>query len=401
MIATIVSLIVAFFFYANAATHEVALPITPLGIVILIVGIVMLFLPAVLFSYAWAPLQRAENYLTLHVVEMYSKDRHLSLSKIILMIFPWLSFLVVLDLLVINSVNPNILFAVWIVALGVSIDALYNYIKRTFKYLDPIRVVDLFTKEALKSVQDEKQLEFCEWIDALSEVAIRGTQKNMSALTIKICNNIEKAARLYLQTAKSFTHHETNEMKKIGVSDEVSFTLLYIMQRLEMINAQAIRHHLEPVCSALITVTGKIILSAAKLDLSLVPYPAPFLGRFSVAAQRQGFTEVGPKAIITLLEVSKSIVNEMDLTYLELQDPFQSIINQMYIISREIFKHDKNIPIAILQRPFLDLKELFSSEKMANHVDTPVILQRVDNVLAEFSALESVMRTLPPVMDKE
>lgn len=47
--------------------------------------------------------------------------------------------------------------------------------------------------------------------------------------------------------------------------------------------------------------------------------------------------EIGVKASLTLLEVSKSIIEEVDYTYADLKDPFFSIINGLEEIARDTF----------------------------------------------------------------
>ena len=53
--------------------------------------------------------------------------------------------------------------------------------------------------------------------------------------------------------------------------------------------------------------------------------------------------------------------------------------------------------IRILSQPFYELRELFQSGKLANHQDTASIISNIDIVLNEFTTLETVMSTMPPV----
>ena len=57
-------------------------------------------------------------------------------------------------------------------------------------------------------------------------------------------------------------------------------------------------------------------------------------------------------ATCVLLEVARTIINEIDLTYYEIEDPFLSIINGLEVLSKEAFKRDKTININLLIQPF-------------------------------------------------
>ena len=92
-------------------------------------------------------------------------------------------------------------------------------------------------------------------------------------------------------------------------------------------------------------------------------------------------------------------MNDIDIKYLEIRDPYLSIINGLEVLAKGTFKRDKTTNIAILMQPFKDLKVLFQSEKAKEHQDTPVIMQNIDRVLGEFEALQMVMNTIPPIPD--
>lgn len=102
-------------------------------------------------------------------------------------------------------------------------------------------------------------------------------------------------------------------------------------------------------------------------------------------------------ASCVLSEVANQLLTEIDVTYLELQDPFLSIINGLEIIAKGEFQRNKSINIAILEQPFKELKTLFEQGKVKDHPDTPVIMQNINRVLGEFDALRLVMATRPPI----
>jgi hypothetical protein len=191
------------------------------------------------------------------------------------------------------------------------------------------------------------------------------------------------------------------KIEKISGRDEASYTIFYLLQRLELINDRALEYRLETVCRQMIMTLGKIIVSCAKFDLSTVSFPTHFLAKFGLKALQHHFGEVGVLTTSTLLEIAKTILRDVDVTYSELQEPFQSIINGLDAIAKATFKKEKNTSIQVLTQPFEDLKSLFQLDKMVNHPDTPVIRHEIDRVLEEFTVLGQVMRAIPPIPNLE
>jgi len=54
----------------------------------------------------------------------------------------------------------------------------------------------------------------------------------------------------------------------------------------------------------------------------MASYPLHYLGKFAKRAQKEGIQEVGNRATLTLLEVSKVIIEEINIEYVEIKDPF-------------------------------------------------------------------------------
>lgn len=129
----------------------------------------------------------------------------------------------------------------------------------------------------------------------------------------------------------------------------------------------------------------------------MVPFPTHFLTKFGLKALQHHFSEVTVLTTSTLQEIARTILTEIDITYSELQEPFQAIINGLDAIAKATFKKDKSTSIKVLVQPFVDLKALFQTEKMSKHPDTPVILSEIERVIEEFTVLEQVMRSIPPI----
>jgi hypothetical protein len=396
MLGTLVSLVIALAVYFSGIGGETITDNTFLNAVLIGIPLIMLFFSSLGWIYSWQPIQQAEQHLTSRVSELFRKDVSLRFTRGFFVLFLLLSVLLVIDLWYLHLFSPNLLLLIWFVLVGMSIDVLNYQYRRISGYLDPFKMVTLFTHHAQISIQNDNDLELCEGIDALAEVGVRAVERTSISLANTVCNGLQRIGRIFLESSKSIGHSET-DVKMPGGADEVSYTLIFLLQRLEMINNKAAEQRLETVCSNIATTVGKIVLAAAKCDISLIGYPIRCLGKFAVFAESNGLLDVGTRATLTLLAVARGVINENDVTYAELQDPFCSLVAQMKEIAKEMFRNDKSISIKLLTQPFRDLRELFTSEKMSNHPDTPVILRHIDAALAEFEALESVMKALPPI----
>jgi hypothetical protein len=396
MIGTIISILIALIFYFNQQGMTIADGTTP-AIIFSVVAGLFLLIETLILTLTWAPMQIAEQYTTPRLFDLFKKDNYLFLSHLWLIFFPLITFIFVIYITAFNVFSKSLL-PLWIVMLGISLDAIYFSIKRVYNYLNPFHVTTLFTKEATRSIQNDQELDLCHWVDGLAEMAIRAVQRTSIALTHEVINALQGILRIFFASSKSISHPEQDsQTKALGVTDKVSYVLFFVLQRLEMINDKIVGQKLEPSASYLIMALGKIVISAGKCDITLINHPLHYLGRFAIKAQRQGLAEVGPKATCTILEVAKTLLSEIDITYLDLKEPFFTLTAQLEEISKEMFRQDKTISFSLLKQPFLVLKELFKSEKVVNHQDTPAIVENIDRILGDFAALEAVMRTIPPI----
>lgn len=398
MVGTILSVVLAVAIYFLAPIKEHAPALTILGPFLLATPLLFLFLQIVTSALAFSPLQKAEQNLTPRILELFKVDRPLLLINAGLVLFTIFSLFLGLDAVYLDIVPKNILLLVWIVTLGVGIDLLHNHVSRIMSYLNPFSVIKLFTNAGYASIAQDRELDLCDSLESLSEVGLKSLNRSSTSLCNNAIDEMREIVRIFLDSSKSIAHEsQDKQSKEMGITDKISYTLFFFFGRIELLFQKALAQNLETVCSNIIGTLGKVTLYAAKVDLSLVSYPVHFLGKFSIKAQQHNMADIGLKGTCTLLEVSKTIVNDIDLTYLELQEPFFSIITQLDEIAKETFRKDKNSSLKVLTQPFRDLKELFSSPKMQNHQDTPVIISDIDRVLAEWDALELVLRTLPPI----
>lgn len=398
MIGTLFSILVAAFVIFYPYLGDATLYATILSIAMIATGVIFLLIVPIGLVFSWLPLQKAEQNATPRILEMYRKDLHVRLTLTWLALFPLASFLIAINILYIQAVETKILFAIWIILLGIAIDAFRHLYKRVLGYLNPFAVVEMFTKEAKQAIQNEQEQGLCQWIDALSEVSIKAMQRHSSSLSNASINEQQQIARLFLQSSKSISHHaQDKQTKELGISDKVSYVMFFLYQRLELEFDKALKNGIEPTCSQIIVSLGKIAIDSAKYDISMASPPLRFLGKFAVAAQEKDMNETVIKASCTLFGVAQAILNDIDITYLEIKDPFFSIVNAMEELAKGAFRKDKSMNISLLMQPFQELKTMFSTDNVKNHLDAPAIIQNIDRVLGEFEALQVVMNTLPTI----
>lgn len=368
------------------------------GPIIAGMGALMLFLTGLTLSLNYIPLQSAEQNITPRVLELYQKDKFILLAPMGILGFTFLSMFLAFNQEYFNFIKPFQSILIWTVGFGISLDLFGLIWRRTLYFINPFKTVSLFVHRAKKSIQDNKEVELCDTIDAISEIGIKSAINNNTALCIEALSELRHTMRVFLESFKTIGHEvQDPDLKKIGVRDTVSFVIFYALQRFEMIFDLALEKKIEPICSTIITALGKITVFAAKYDITMTNYPLHFLNKLALKALGKNLSEVGVKSSLVILDTAKTIVNEMDVAYMELQPPFLSMINTLDAIAKETFKQDKKINIKILLQPFYDLKELMQSDKIATQQDTPVILSEIVRVIGEFETLETVLKTIPPL----
>lgn len=341
---------------------------------------------------AYAPLQKAEKNLTPGILRLLKEDHLIVWVQRILIALPIFFLFLVL--------YPHVLpipISLWgFIALGLTFDLLYALNQRIFSFLNPYSLTKMFTKAAKKSILLNREINLCDSIESLSEVGLKSLEDSGSSLCNHSLDEMREIMDLFLLGAKSAALEGPDKQAQAsGITDKVSYTLFFFLERLELIFQKALTMGLTQVCSTIITILGKLIFYATRCDFSLMSYPVHFLGKFSKKAEEKHFSEVSLKGSCALLEVSRKIINELPLEYMDLKDPFFAVIHQLDEIAKETFKQDKTSNIAVLIVSLKDLRATFSSPKVINHSDTSAIVGEIDRVLAEWETLESVLRTIP------
>lgn len=391
MIISIISLILALALAAYSQVYMLQIELMPLAALMAFVGTAFCIMQPLLQILILTPLQKTEQNLLPYAIENYHNDKPLNLVGLLLYLFAFISYVFAIALIALNLSNPIWLFAGWIFALGVAVDLLRDQISRMISLINPFRGVEKLQEKAKKAIQNNEQVTLLEAIDGLSEVSIHSIEKGKLSLGMVALDSFPAIMQAFFSSAKSIGHGLASNGK-----DRIGYTVFYLLQRLNLIFELSLRHGFEMICQHIITVLGKLINYAGHCDLSLVTYPAHVLGTFVQKAQLANMNAVAMTANSTLVEVSRNIVSEVDLTYSELIEPFQAIIMTLDNIAKQRFKKDKSINIRSLQQPLLQMKEIFKTGKIATHRDTPTITRDIDQVIAEFAALEQVMLNAPP-----
>lgn len=390
MLATLLAIIVAviLFVYGSADQLEgmhLILSVTLMGVATLFVLAISMIMTSI-----WAPLQRVGQKISGHIVEIVCNDRWLSLCRAWILLFALVTFFLSIGILYFPKGVIYGALLVWLVLLGLACDALHRVLWHTMEYWDPFRVAAILAKKAIRSVAEDKISEMYHWVDGVAEVGLQAIPRYQISLCNYACSELEHVTKVYLQAVKSISH-------PIEDVNKVNYTVYFILQRFEMLNDKASKEKLELICSQIVKVIGKIAIESAKFDMSLPPYPLRFMGNLANEAQKKGLKNIGTTAASMLTEVAKAILTEIDVTSLELQDTFTTLIAQLSAVTNEMYRQNKEINLDLLTRPFKDIKLLFQSEKMALHPDTAAIVQRIDFALVEYDMLAAALRAVPPI----
>lgn len=398
MITTLFALLCAVFLFFSSAIQVNTTYLPYLGVIMTLFSMAMALTTPLLFTGAMGPLQRSSQQLTPRLMELFKSDSALGWARAWLFIFPFATILIVFDLFIIGTYSQTLLLSLWIVLFGLSFDAIGLILKRIISYQNPDFVVSMCGQEAKRAIQDDHELDLCRWIDSLGEIGNKALESHSPSLANEAINELPGIIKVFLDASRSVAHSTPDKQaKELGISDKIGYTLFFTFQRLEVLYDKAVKNKFEPICSNIIANLGKMAIACAQLEFSLASYPIIFIGKFAKKEFQPSTHDLQLKASYTLLEVGKSIIQDTDTSYGDLKDPFLSIITQMEALAKEIFRLNKDINISFLTQPFKDLRDLFKQEKVAKHPDVPIILQNINNVLAEFDALEMVMRTIPPI----
>ncbi len=357
-------------------------------------------LAVILTGLSWGPMERTEERLVPRLSDIYRQDSRLKQTRLYLLLFPLITLLFTIELIAVRRISPDYILGTWLILAGIAIDALRHLSQRITHYFSPFSGLELMSARAQYTIKEDRQGELYDAINSLTETALKAEQQGIPSLCNAALDECHNTIKHYFRAAKSIVHRDvTPTDSTIGNGDEAGFTLFFMLQRLSAVEKEALNRHSELVTGHLIGVLGKMIVEAAKYDLTLVDYPLHEFGKFALEAQKRRIGDAGIRATLTLVEVAKTILNEVKIEYQEIKSCFIGIISYLEELAQESFRQDKSTPIAILLQPFLSLQEAFSQPLLQNHQDLEVIQRANANVIAQFRELEVILQTRPSVSD--
>ena len=398
MLGTLFSIIIAGYLFFYPLHEEMFINPNIFTALLFVVATLFIFAQTIITVFSWGTLQKLEQNLTPKVTRSFINDRHLRVANLLIIGFLLISYFFGIDIVFLKILNQTAILVIWTISLGIAVDLLNYTLKRVMSFHDPYFVVDYFGDSAQECIRTFREPELLDWIDSLSESSIKAASKNSITLATHALDKLKLIAKNFLQVAKGISYHE-EEVQEAKDVNNVGYTMFYLFTRLELIFQKSLDLKLESICSDIIALLGKITIFSANYDISMASYPIHYLGKLALKAEKNKFFDTSNRATLAMVEVSKSIVNDLDLKYLEINDLFLSIISYMQKFAKENFRQDKNIDIALLVQPFKELKTLFQSEKVKDHTDTPVIVQSCDRIIDEFNTLETVLKTMPPITE--
>lgn len=385
MIATLIAIFLSFYIYFFAGDKSLASLFT----VSVAASAILLSFGAAALLVSFLPIQKGEQNITPRLSELFRKDFRINGIIAYLFSLPLIIFGI--------TFLPQPIIPM-LILIGIGIDLLYLLIRRIMDYLNPFQVVNFLKDEAFRAIAQGSDETVCNVIESCSEVAVKSIQRHNSALANHSIDTLGLIGENFLISSKSLSHPIQNqELKDQGVADSLSFVLVFLCQHLESIYSQAFEKKLELVAGDVITSLTKISVYAARTDVSLLSLPLFYINKIAVHAMENGFEDVGIKATIGLTNVADSICKAKDLQYQDLKAPFVSIITTMDTIAKETFRKDKTTRISILVEPFKKLQQMIQADPIKQHADQPVIEDQLRLVLNDFTTLETVLATMPPI----
>ncbi len=392
MMATIVSLMIAgAVWFLDIVPAASTIPWLAAGVG----GLFLLLLVLANLMYV-QPLQWAEVRATPRVVLLMRADSSLRWLGGFLTILPVISFAIAAGAISELWASTATIFSAWLVLVGLSIDLLRIYYTRIGSYLIPSTVVQNIVVRAQADIAQGRDLELCDWMATLTEVALMSLSRQGSSLAERSVSGISALLQRFLEVHRRSLQTETSDAK---VHQRASYVLFYGMERLQLIHHRALADDLESVCSHVVTSLGKVAVAAAHGDISKVSYPIHYMGSLALTALSSGLSEVPVKANLTLVEVGKLILTEVDLSKAVVRDPMVNLVTQLEEIAKATFRRDKDSNISVLTQPLRDLKASLQSHALADRSDVKAVVAAIDAVLSDFDNLQLVLRTLPTIPD--
>ena len=394
MLATLLSICLSILLLWQEIAYKDTFVFPDTSLVVLLggAGIFLLF-PWLISKQKKANYKQVKQYSPV-IASYYHQEIHSFFLQLCYTFFPLFSLFEALNPIQIPSINPSYLFCTWLIFFGFSIDRLLRYMKKTHAYNDPYFVLNAVETEGKKAIKSWNIDKAYPWIDALSEIAIKSLRRGELSYSKECIDNIYKLTLYYVE------HQETSLLRNSdpeALEEKINFTLLYIMQRLELIFLQALADGMDTICSFILRIFAKLTIELTLIDPRLAVTTPQILGKLTETAFHEGSKDLALQGSCAIEETLKGIIQNIDQDQeIDVIDPCLGLIFALQHLSEEQFRANKLIEIGYLQAPFRNLLELVNSPYYAERKDLARVKSELERVIGQFEALALVMAKVPP-----
>jgi hypothetical protein len=270
-------------------------------------------------------------------------------------------------------------------AIIVGILSLWGLARICWMESNPYHLLKGYQDKAFDAVSQTNEPAICDWIEAIQEVALKALHKSETPL-------VSAALDSQLQIGKNFlSAPNTLDLSKIG------YVMFFLYERLKVLFEKGLSEKQEPVCMQIITTYGKLALHSMGTHPHFAGYALTFIGDLAEKGVKLGMREIGVKTGLMLIELTKSVANDISLDEYDLREPLLGIVKNLEEISSELYRQDKTMPIDVIKEPFLQLKTVLVSSKSSDHPTIVMVICDIDRVLAQFQELELILKTIPSI----
>ncbi len=388
MLATLIALTLSLLFYF----WPVAISQDTVAIVLACTGGAFLLMFTFLVALLLGPLQRATSEISPRVGQLLQKNRRLWWMLVWMAILPLASLAAALFVQT-EPLWGQLLLGVWVFFTGVSIDFVRAFFRQVLVYFSPMEFVDLMVERAKQAVWSGDDKAFAQWVDALGEMALRAVDRRSPSFATYCLEGISLGVQRFFEVHRRALQAAAPDAE---IHQRSNYVLYYSIERFGMVFDLSLRTRLDTVCNYVEHSLGKIALMAAQGDAPKALPLVRFIGAFAQQALQQNVPDVVVKANLLLVELSKTILREVDMSKFNVAEALVPVVGQLEEIAKASFKKDKESDLKVLTHSLRELKQVLNADPLAGRNDVAVVISAIDSVLGDFQNLELILHTIPP-----
>ncbi|MBS0655820.1 MAG: hypothetical protein JSR46_08590 [Verrucomicrobia bacterium] len=391
MIGSAVSLICALILWSVIGTSD----LSKMRAAFLLGGIVPLLL-AFAASFSTSRLIQKNQYKTLAAgLTFYLKDRLLAGTFAALLFF----FIYSLSLLAFPaSLEP---FLVWVFLLGVSFDLVRLCIRRSLRYLQLPFLIGKMEEELVHAIGNMDEKRAFELLSIVIEACTTAMLKKKIYVATSLLSAIQRLTEVYVQElARVELQGRLSPSGEGGPSffDKVNYLCLYVCERLEWMNENAIRGSMRPVAIEIMTTFGRLSLFFSRHSPDLAIHPLRFLLKCAHEAQNIGEQEIVTRSILALSETCKAFIRLSQAKNQSFKGLIFECLSTMEEIVKMVYLQNKEINSALLIQPFAEIGEFMGTKQALTCPDRDEIFNALRRVFVQFQSLQMVTSNMEEVI---